>query len=129
MRELGWQGDHVEGMPPGLYPYEKIECYMQGVRDYIKFLKRGYSRVSQMTALDIRNGRMTKDEADQLVETWEGKKPASLQIFLEYLDLTEEEFNAIVAKLVVPPFEPDFKAIEQGEKTPDFDTWYREPKE
>lgn len=127
-RELGWQGDQVEGMPPGLYPYEKIECYMQGVRDYIKFLKRGYSRVSQMTALDIRNGRMNKIEADRLIQEWEGKKPASLQIFLEYLDLTEEQFNAIIAKLVVPPFEPDFKAIEMGEKTPDFDKWYREPK-
>ena len=33
--ELGWKGDEVEGMPPGLYDYEKIECAMQGVRDYI----------------------------------------------------------------------------------------------
>ena len=40
-RELGWQGDAVEGVPPE-YDYEKIECFMQGVRDYLKFLKRGY---------------------------------------------------------------------------------------
>jgi N-acetyl sugar amidotransferase len=40
--ELGWEGDEVENMPPGLYRYEKIECHVQGVRDYIKFLKRGY---------------------------------------------------------------------------------------
>jgi len=56
-KELGWQGDEVEGMPPGKYSYEKIECYMQGVRDYLKYLKRGYSRVTQMTALDIRKSR------------------------------------------------------------------------
>lgn len=35
--ELGWQGAEVEGVPPE-YDYEKIECFMQGVRDYIKFL-------------------------------------------------------------------------------------------
>ena len=42
-RELGWKGDEVEDVPPE-YDYEKIECFMQGVRDYIKFIKRGYSR-------------------------------------------------------------------------------------
>lgn len=126
--ELGWQGDDVEGMPPGRYAYEKIECYMQGVRDYLKFLKRGYSRVTQMTALDIRNGRLQKEEAEKLISEWEGKKPPSLGIFLEYLDMTEEEFNEIVIKLVIPPFKPDIASIEWGDKTKDFDQWHREPK-
>lgn len=128
MDELGWQGDQVEGMPPGLYSYEKIECAMQGVRDYLKFLKRGYSRVTQMTAIDIRNGRMGKTEADRLIEEWEGKKPPSLELFLEYLDMSEDEFNAIVAKLVVPPYRPSFQTIRWGKRTADFDRWYREPK-
>ena len=127
-KELGWQGDEVEGMPPGKYSYEKIECYMQGVRDYLKYLKRGYSRVTQMTALDIRNGRMERQEADQLVAQWEGKKPPSLQLFLEYLEMSEEEFNKIIQKLVVPPFEPDFQKIPSAEQTKDFDLWYREIK-
>lgn len=126
--ELGWRGDEVEGMPPGVYPYEKIECAMQGVRDYLKFLKRGYSRVTQMTALDIRNGRLEKSEADRLIVEWEGRKPPSLELFLEYLELSEEEFNDIVGKLVVPPFQPDFKAIQWGPRTPDFESWYRENK-
>lgn len=125
MDNLGWRGDQVEGMPWAKYPYEKIECYMQGVRDYIKYLKRGYSRVSQMTALDIRNGHMTKEEAERLVEKYEGYKPQSLKIFLEYLDLSEAEFNDIVRKTVVPPNEPNFNR-EYSEKTWDFDKWYRE---
>ena len=126
MDELGWKGDDVECMPPGLYPYEKIECYMQGVRDYLKFLKRGYSRVTQMTALDLRNGRITKAEADRLIREFEGKKPPSLQIFLDFLDITENEFNEIVKKLIVPPFNPDFACIPIAAKTADFDMWYRE---
>lgn len=124
--ELGWQGDEVENMPPGLYRYEKIECYVQGVRDYIKFLKRGYHRVTQMTALDLRNGRIEKAEAERLVREFENKRPPSLDIFLEYLDITEEEFNNIVLNTVVPPHQPDFDAITPGSKTWDFDMWYRE---
>jgi len=124
--ELGWQGDQVEGMPAGLYDYEKIECYMQGVRDYIKFLKRGYSRVSQMTALDLRNGRLTKSEADRIVANSEGRRPPSLDLFLQYLDLSESEFNEIVLGTVVAPHQPDFASIEPAERTRDFDVWYRE---
>lgn len=123
---LGWQGDEVEGMPPEKYSYEKIECYMQGVRDYIKYLKRGYSRVTQMTALDVRNGRMTREEADKLIREYEGKRPPSLDIFLEYLQISEKEFNEIVLKTVVPPFKPNFNNIKSSPKTSDFDSWYRE---
>jgi N-acetyl sugar amidotransferase len=128
MDKLGWKGDEVEGMPPGLYPYEKIECAMQGVRDYLKFLKRGYSRVTQMTALDIRNGRIEKAEAEKLIAEWEGKKPPSLELFLEFLDMSESEFNDIVGRLVVPPHKPEFQTVKWAKKTPDFDRWYREDK-
>ena len=38
MEKLGWEGDQVEGMPPDIYNYEKIECYMQGVEIISNFL-------------------------------------------------------------------------------------------
>lgn len=125
-KELGWSGDEVEGMPEGRWAYEKIECWMQGVRDYIKFLKRGYSRVSQMTALDIRSGRISKAQANQLVREHEGFRPASLDLFLDYLGLTEHEFNEIVMKTVVAPHVPDFSTLMDGKRPHDFDSWYRE---
>lgn len=124
--QLGWKGEQVEGMPWEAYPYEKIECYLQGVRDYIKYLKRGYGRVTQMTALDLRNGRIAKPDAERLVSEYEGRKPPSLELFLEYLELSEDEFNQIVEKTVVPPHKPDFKAIAWAPRTWDFDRWYRE---
>ncbi len=126
MNDLNWKGDQVEGMPRDEYPYEKIECHLQGVRDYIKFLKRGYSRVSQMTALDLRHGRIDKSSADKMVLEFEGRRPPSLDIFLGYLGISEDEFNEIVLKTVVPPFTPDFSSIEKSPKTHDFDSWYRE---
>jgi N-acetyl sugar amidotransferase len=125
-RELGWKGDDVEGMPQGMWPYEKIECYMQGVRDYIKFLKRGYARVSQMLALDLRNGRLSKEDADAVVARHEGKRPPALSLFLDYVGLTEAEFHELVFKTVVPPHEPDLSTIDDAAKTWDHDTWYRE---
>lgn len=124
---LDWEGDQVEGMPWEAYPYEKIECSMQGVRDYIKYLKRGYSRVTQMTALDLRNGRIEKNEAEEMISEFEGRRPPSLDLFLEYLGISEVEFNQIVSRTIVPPFKPDFESIESAPKTWDFENWYREP--
>lgn len=125
-RELGWQGDQVEGVPPG-YDYEKIECFMQGVRDYIKYLKRGYSRVSHLTSIDIRNGRLDRATALQMVQEYEGKKPQSLAVFLEYLGITEKEFNDIVLEHVISPWQPsDPSFIPLGKVLHDFDRIYRE---
>ena len=74
MNELGWKGDEVENVPKE-YNYEKIECYMQGVRDYIKYLKRGYSRPSHLMAIDLRNKRISKEKAQEIIDLYEGKKP------------------------------------------------------
>lgn len=124
--ELGWQGEQVEGMPWEEYPYEKIECYMQGMRDYIKYLKRGYSRVSQMVALDLRNGRIDQERGQQLIDTYEGRKPPSLELFLDYVGLSEQEFFEVVDKTVVPPHKPDYQSNEYAPKTWDFEQWFRE---
>ena len=68
---------------------------MQGTRDYIKYLKRGYSRVAQINAFHVRNGRMSSEEASELITKFDGRKPPSLEIFLEYMGLTQEEFNQL----------------------------------
>ena len=127
MDELGWDGDELEGVPDSInQEYAKVECWMQGTRDYIKYLKRGYSRVTQLTNFEIRNGRMSSEEAQKWIDEFEGKKPQSLEVFLEYMGLTEEEFNITVKKFVVPPFSPDFENIPLANKVTDMDKWYRE---
>lgn len=120
--ELGWKGDEVENVPPG-YTYEKIECYMQGVRDYIKHVKRGYSRSSHLASIDIRNHRLSRDEAMKLVEKYEGKRPPSLDIFLKFVGLTEKEFMEIAMSHGVSPYKHDPSNVTPGKKTPDFDQW------
>lgn len=124
-RELGWQGDQVENVPPQ-YSYEKIECYMQGVRDYIKYIKRGYSRPSHLVAIDVRNGRMTRNEGQHLIEDYEGRRPPSLDIFLDFIGLTEEEFMEVAMSHQVSPYVHDPEKTLPGAKTADFDQWSRQ---
>jgi len=124
-RDLGWKGDRVENVPPE-YSYEKIECYMQGVRDYIKFIKRGYSRPSHLVALDVRNGRMTKEEGERLVQEFEGRRPPSLDLFLDFVGLTEQEFLDIAMLHQVSPYVHDPKATAPGEALQDTERWSRE---
>jgi N-acetyl sugar amidotransferase len=123
-RELGWQGDQVEGVPRE-YPYEKVECAMQGVRDYLKFLKRGYARTAHLTSLDLRNGRMSREDALALIARHDGKRPASLDVFLEYLELDEAELVRIAVSHAVSPWRPDPAAMPRGEPLPDMSGWDR----
>ena len=124
-RELGWHGDIVENVPPEYY-YEKIECYMQGVRDYIKFIKRGYSRPSHLVALDVRNHRMTKEQGEKLVSQYEGKRPQSLDLFLDFVGITEEEFLEMAMIHQVSPYIHEPAKTQLGDRTPDFDSWSRD---
>jgi N-acetyl sugar amidotransferase len=124
-RELGWQGDHVENVPPQ-YRYEKIECYMQGVRDYIKYIKRGYSRPTHLIALDVRNGRMSKEEGQHLVQEYEGRRPPSLDLFLDFVGLSEAEFLEIAVGHQVSPYVHDPSSTLPGARTADFDHWSRD---
>lgn len=126
-RELGWKIDELEGVPMDINDHgEKIECFMQGSRDYIKFIKRGYSRVAQINAFHVRNGRMTTEEAEKINTEFDGQRPPSLEIFLEYMGLTEAEFNEIVKATAIPPYEHDFAANKTAKPTWDILQWYRE---
>ena len=122
---MGWRGDEVENVPPQ-YKYEKIECYMQGVRDYIKYIKRGYSRPTHLVAIDVRNGRMTKEDGDHLIAEYEGRRPPSLDLFLDFVGLTEKEFLEIAMSHQVTPYVHDASKTVPGAKTADFERWSRD---
>lgn len=101
-KELDWEEDVVEGIPPE-YGYEKIECMMQGVRDYIKYLKRGFGRTAHLTSIDIRENLISREQAESLTKMYDGKKPETLKLFLNLVGLNEEEFNEIVKKHIIHP--------------------------
>ena len=123
-KELGWKGQPVEGVPPE-YDYEKIECTFQGMRDYSKYVKRGYGRSNHLLSIDIRNGRKTREEAVEIERQYDGKRPASMDWFLETVQMTEEEFYKYLEPHQVHPWKFDRKNLETGDVMPDFDKWDR----
>jgi len=123
-RELGWQEDEVEGVPQG-YGYEKIECSMQGVRDYIKFMKRGFGRTAHLASIDIRNNRLTRDQGLELIEIHDGNRPASLDVFLDYVGIDENGFNDIAAKQAISPYVHDLSKTKRSIPLWDQEQWDR----
>ena len=121
-RELGWFGHDVEGIPPQ-YHYEKVECTFQGMRDYAKYVKRGYGRTNHLASIDIRSGRLTREEGVALEQEYDGKRPASMDWFLEILGMSEAEFYEILKPLEVFPWSFDVQAVEGGRELYDFSQW------
>ena len=89
-KKLNWQSDELEGVPDEANPYSsKIECYMQGTRDYIKYIKRGYGRISQNMSTLLRSKSIDIDKAKELIKEIEDLSPAekttNLQKFLKLM--------------------------------------------
>lgn len=120
--ELGWQGDVVEGVPSE-YNYEKVEDMLQGVQDYLKYIKRGYGRMSHLASIDIRNGRLTREKAIKMLDEWEGLRPASLDILLKWLNISEKEFYEITIRHSVKPWKHNSDNIKTGQPLPDMKDW------
>jgi len=123
-RELGWKGQFVEGIPPE-YDYEKIECQWQGIRDYCRYVKRGVARTNHLACIDIRNKRLSREEGWALTEKYDGKRPASLDGLLKFLQISEDEFIDILTTHQVAPWVFDKTKVQRGEPLTDMDKWDR----
>ena len=120
--ELGWQGAVVEGIPPA-WDYEKIECKWQGVRDWSKFIKRGFGRTSHLVSLEIRKGAMSREKGWKLVQEYDGKRPASIDFFLQEVDISEEQFMEWMLRHQVAPWNFSDAKCERGAPLPDMALW------
>ena len=76
---------------------------MQGSRDYIKFLKRGFGRTTHLASIDIRNNRLSREKGLELAKLYDGKKPKSLQILLKILNISEDKFYEVISNHVIYP--------------------------
>jgi len=119
---LGWQWNDVEGIPQE-YGWEKVECMFTGIRDYCKYIKRGFGRTTHLVSIDIREGRKTREEAVKLAEEYDGKRPASLDIFLQLLGISEAEFEDILMRQCVAPYKHDPHKVEPAESLWDQHLW------
>ena len=121
-RELGWQGQEVEGRASE-YDYEKIECQFQGMRDFSKYVKRGYGRTNHLVSIDIRNGRIDRETGWKRAQEFDGKKPASMPHVLRILGITEDEYFEILEKHSVHPWKLDRSTLQEGQPLSDMPKW------
>ena len=80
--------------------YENIDNHQHGIHDYFKFLKFGFGRATDIASLHTRRGRITREDAMELVRRHDGKFPWTylgkpLEKILEPLDWTVDDFVKI----------------------------------
>lgn len=92
---LGWS-KNPDGPVEGAYnDVENLDCkYIGGLHDYMKFIKYGYGRATDQLCIEIRAGRMTRNEAIEALKiSSEGEIPWKyVPDFINYLNITEEQF-------------------------------------
>ena len=82
--------------------FSKIEDHANDVHDYLKYLKFGYGRATDDASMEIRHGRMTREEGVQMVKEYDSNEPSSLQTYLDFLEMSKEDFYDLVEHLRDP---------------------------
>lgn len=93
-----------DGPVEGTYTnYENLDEKMHGLHDYLKFVKYGFGRATDHACIDIRNNRLTREQAIDLVNTYDGKYPReSVAAFVEYSGLGKEEIDRVIDSFTNP---------------------------
>ena len=87
----------VEG---SMVNYENLDNHQTGIHDYFKFLKFGFGRATDLACLHLRRGRITRQDALDIVRRLDGAFPWTclgkpLARILEPLGLSVDEFMKI----------------------------------
>ena len=71
------------------------DIHENGVHDYLKYIKFGYGRCTDHASKDIRSGVLSRREGITRVNKMDSVKPRDLKRWLEYVDMSEDEFDRI----------------------------------
>lgn len=70
----------------------KIEDHANEVHDYLRYLKFGYGRATDDATTEVRHGRMTREEAVEMVKEYDSTTPLSLEVYCDFFEITVDEF-------------------------------------
>jgi N-acetyl sugar amidotransferase len=76
--------------------YAKIEDHANDVHDYLKYLKFGYGRATDDASMEIRHGRMSREEGIAMVKRYDANEPSTLDYYCEFLGITKRAFYNMV---------------------------------
>jgi N-acetyl sugar amidotransferase len=90
----------IDTIVEGSVNYENLDNYQTGIHDYFKYLKFGFGRATDLLSMSIRRGKITREDALQLVKVHDGIFPStylgkSLSDILEPLNINISEFEKI----------------------------------
>jgi N-acetyl sugar amidotransferase len=94
-QEHGFRSD--DRARTGFYEYADIDDDFISIHHWIKWLKFGFTRTYDNLSLEIRNGRMTRDEAIDVIRARGDETPREdIQRFCRYVGIDEPRFFEIV---------------------------------
>jgi N-acetyl sugar amidotransferase len=98
VKKLGFSEDNE--IREGTYDsWENLDVKFTSFHDYFKFLKFGFGRATDHASIEIRLGRITREEGLELVKKYEGKIPTKyLDEFLKEAEILYDEFIKICEK-------------------------------
>lgn len=83
--------------------YSSIDDKIDPFHYYTTLAKFGIGRCTYDAAQEVRNGKITREEAAYLVKKYDTEFPEKyLKEFIDYIDITEEEFHETIDKFRSP---------------------------
>lgn len=96
-RAHGFQAE--ERARTGLYDFADIDDDFISIHHYLKWYKFGFTRLFDNLSLEIRNGRMTRDQALETVRSRGDETPyEDIEKFCKFIGITKEHFFDVIEK-------------------------------
>ena len=77
--------------------YNDVDCFhYAGLNDWIQFQKFGYGLVTEHASREIRRGRLTKEQGQELETYYLSVQPKDAVIFLKWLGITQKELESYI---------------------------------
>lgn len=88
----------IEGLSEATFTnYAQLDDVLQDLHAYMMFIKFSFGRATSDAGIEIRAGRMTREQGVELAKKYDGKFPEKyLPDFLDYFEMTEREFWKVV---------------------------------
>lgn len=79
--------------------FGQLDTPLYKLHTYMMYLKFGFGRCLQDACIDIRGGRITREQAIELVKKYDGEYIADdIPLFLDYYKMSESEFLEVIDK-------------------------------
>lgn len=106
-KEIDWVARSIQhgfsvsrrGYVGALWDSKNLDGKFIDIRDYLMYMKYGLGRATSQACIDIRHGRLTRDEAIELVDKCDGEVE-TVKGFRDYISITEKRFWEVVNSFI-----------------------------